>query len=398
MPRRFIFSTNEINNLLSIPDTQDDLIRHYTFSKNDLSIIRQHRGDSKRLGFAIQLCYMRYPGIFLGINEAPPSHLLRFVAEQLKISPDEWNEYGNREQTRREHLVELQSIFGFKPFTVSQRQAAVNSIFEIAKQTDKGIVLAATLIRNWRNKSILLPTTKVIKDLCAQAITRASRDIYQGLTEPLAQEHLEKLDGLLKLKPFTKLSTMVWLRQSPGAPNAKHILEHIDRLRVLRSLELPEGIEKNIQQNHLLKMAREGAKMTPKDLADFETKRRYATLAAIAIETEGTLTDEIIELNDRILGAMFNRARRNHDEQSKEFGKINKDLIRLYYLFGKAYFEGNESERFKTIIERVIPWEQYIQSVKDAEILMLSEGHDYLYRIIESYSQIRRYSPAFLKF
>jgi Domain of unknown function (DUF4158) len=44
MPRRSILSASERENLLALPDNKDDLIRHYTFSDTDLSIIRQ-RGE-----------------------------------------------------------------------------------------------------------------------------------------------------------------------------------------------------------------------------------------------------------------------------------------------------------------------------------------------------------------
>ena len=58
MPRRSILSAAERESLLALPDTKDDLIRHYTFSDTDLSIIRQRRGPANRLGFAVQLCYL----------------------------------------------------------------------------------------------------------------------------------------------------------------------------------------------------------------------------------------------------------------------------------------------------------------------------------------------------
>ena len=138
-------------------------------------------------------------------------------------------------------------------FLFPTERPAVDSILETAKQTDKGIDLAATMIQRLWNKSILLPTVKVIKDLCAEAITRASRDIYQGLTEQLSEEHRKRLDELLEIKPFTRISTMMWLRQPPGPSNAKHILEHIERLKVLRSLQLPEGIEKIFKKTVYLK-------------------------------------------------------------------------------------------------------------------------------------------------
>ena len=67
MPRRSILSAAERESLLALPDTKDELIRHYTFSETDLSIIRQRRGPANRLGFAVQLCYLRFPGVILGV-------------------------------------------------------------------------------------------------------------------------------------------------------------------------------------------------------------------------------------------------------------------------------------------------------------------------------------------
>ncbi len=94
MPRRSILSAAERESLLALPDTKDDLIRHYTFSDTDLSIIRQRRGPANRLGFAVQLCYLRFPGIFLGVDQPPSLPLLKLVADQLKVGVESWDDYG----------------------------------------------------------------------------------------------------------------------------------------------------------------------------------------------------------------------------------------------------------------------------------------------------------------
>ena len=62
------------------------------------------------------------------------------------------------------------------------------------------------------------------------------------------------------------------------------MLEHIERLKALQALALRVGIERQVHQNRLLKIAREGGQMTPADLAQFETQRRYATLLSLALE------------------------------------------------------------------------------------------------------------------
>jgi hypothetical protein len=44
MPRRSILSAVERDRFLTISDTKDDLIQHYTLSESDLSLVRLHRG------------------------------------------------------------------------------------------------------------------------------------------------------------------------------------------------------------------------------------------------------------------------------------------------------------------------------------------------------------------
>ena len=85
MPRRTILSDAELASLLALPDTKAELICRYTLSDADLSITAQHRGPANRLGFAVQLCYKRYPGVVLGADDVPSPILLRLVAAQLKI-------------------------------------------------------------------------------------------------------------------------------------------------------------------------------------------------------------------------------------------------------------------------------------------------------------------------
>jgi hypothetical protein len=56
-PQRLIFNT---------PATDErGMVRHYTLSSEDIALINRHRGDSNRLGFALMLCYLRFPGRIL---------------------------------------------------------------------------------------------------------------------------------------------------------------------------------------------------------------------------------------------------------------------------------------------------------------------------------------------
>ena len=400
MPRRSILSATERESLLAIPTAGDELIRLYTFSEVDLALIRQHRGAQNRLGFAVQLCYMRYPGILLGVDAEPSAHLLNMVANELKVPREAWNDYGHqRAETRREHLLELQVAYGFQSFTtLSHYRAAVHSLGELALQTDKGIVLASVLAESLRSKGVLLPTVDVIERICAEAITRANKCIYAALSDPLTRAHRQRLDELLLHKEGSKTTKLAWLRLSPKKPNSRHMLEHIERLKAWQALDLPASIEHAVHQNRLLKIAREGGQMRAFDLAKFEPQRRYATLAALAIEGMATVIDEIIDLHDRIIGKLFNAAKNKHQQQFQASGKAINDKVRLYSRIGLALIEAKKTgaDPFAAI-ESVLPWEDFAESVSEAQVLAQPESFDFLHRMGDGYATLRRYAPEFLE-
>jgi len=94
--------------LFEPPTDRRELVRHCTLSEADTAMIRRCRGDHSRLGYALMLCYLRYPGRPLRINERPPAALISFVAEQIDVRPECIDDYLISGQNRRRHAAELQ--------------------------------------------------------------------------------------------------------------------------------------------------------------------------------------------------------------------------------------------------------------------------------------------------
>ena len=93
MPRRELLTAAQREALLAFPEEEENLLRYYVLSVRDMAVVRQHRGDHNRLGFAVQFCYLRYPGRVLAENEAPPAALIGMVAAQLQVQPALCDEY-----------------------------------------------------------------------------------------------------------------------------------------------------------------------------------------------------------------------------------------------------------------------------------------------------------------
>ena len=398
MPRRSVLTPAERIGLLSFPTTDDELVRHYTLSESDLSVIRQRRSNHNRLGFALQLCYLHYPGFALPTDAEPPASLLDFVSRQLRIEPAIWPRYAQRQETRREHLLELQAWLSLTPFAVADYRRFVEQLAGLAQQTDRGIVLAEALVELLRQQRVILPAIDVIERVCSEALTRGTRHVYEALTAPLADHQRQTLDGLLAIREGTNSSGLIWLRQPPGPPQPKHVLAHLERLKTIRELSLPDGIEHAVHQNRLLKLAREGIQMAAQHLRDLEPSRRYATLVAVIVETRSTLIDEIIDLHDRFIGSLFNKAKRNHADRFQQSGRAINDKVRLYSCIGRALLEAKQSggDPFAAI-EAIVPWDVFTESITEAELLDQPEGFDYLALVGDGFNQLRRYRPALLE-
>jgi TnpA family transposase len=91
--RRQQLTQAQITTLLDPPTDQRELGRHYTLSAADLAAIRRCRGNHNRLGHALMLCYLRYPGRPLKAGERPPRPLLFFIAEQIDAFPGSIEDY-----------------------------------------------------------------------------------------------------------------------------------------------------------------------------------------------------------------------------------------------------------------------------------------------------------------
>ena len=117
MPRRRAITDAQLEALLALPTAEPDLIRHYTLSPADLAVIARRRRPHNRLGFAIQLSALRFPGRLLQPGEVVPRQVLVFVADQLDLPPDVLADYAARPQTRYDQLDALYSVYRFQTFT-----------------------------------------------------------------------------------------------------------------------------------------------------------------------------------------------------------------------------------------------------------------------------------------
>jgi len=78
-PRRLL-SDEERQALFGIPLDVDGMARCFTLSRADQELVAARRRDGNRIGFAVQLALLRYPGIAFAQLEQPIDPLVRWMA------------------------------------------------------------------------------------------------------------------------------------------------------------------------------------------------------------------------------------------------------------------------------------------------------------------------------
>src|SRR5271166_4431601 len=399
--RRQQLSEDEIVALFDPPIDQRELVRHYTLSDADITAIRRCRGDHNRLGHALMLCYLRYPGRPLQPGERPPEPLIAFVAEQLDVLPESIDQYLAAERNRRCHSTELQDRLRLRPFGPRPAAALATWLLPRAVEDERLVHLAGLVLEECRGRRIILPGPAALERLCIEVRHQARRDVHRRLTDGLSAEQRRRLDALTQRREAggqeTSQTWLTWLRQMPQAAKPAAMLGLIERLEHVRGIGIEPGRGHHVHQARLARLAREAGRTTVQHVAGYERQRRHATLVATSIELAASLTDQAIDLFDRLVGAMFRKAEGRHARAFQSDARAINEKVRLYARVGAALIAARDGKQDAYgAITAVIPWERFRATVAEAETLARPQEFDVYQKLGEHYAGIRRWSPAFL--
>jgi Domain of unknown function (DUF4158) len=163
-------------------------------NSEDQALINRRRGDPNRLGFALMLCYLRFPGRILQQGEQPPAALCAFVAEQLGLDAAHFGDYAERDQTRREHVLEIETALGLRPLTHVLYRELAAWLLPTALAPDHAPTLVATLLEELRARRIVCPSLPAIERLAGSVRARAQRQLWRRLADGLTDQQRQSLD------------------------------------------------------------------------------------------------------------------------------------------------------------------------------------------------------------
>ena len=268
MAHRTILTDRQKSALFDLPTDEPSLLKHYTLADDDLEYINQRRRAHNKLGFALQLCALRYPGRPLGPGEVIPHEVSLFLAAQLGLKADDLIEYATREETRHDHMSALRSIYGYRAFSGRAARDLKLWLDGQAEDARSNEDLARRLVEECRRSMTILPVISTIERLCANSLVAAEHRIEGHIAGRLNDTSCKRLDSLLVELIDGHLSRFVWLRKIEPGKNSADINRLLDRLSFLQNLGLSPGILANIPPHRVARLKRQGERYFADGLSD----------------------------------------------------------------------------------------------------------------------------------
>ncbi|WP_264806715.1 Tn3 family transposase [Cytobacillus sp. NCCP-133] len=377
--------------------TERELETYYTFSQFDLEIIKRHRRDHNRLGFAVQLCVLRYPGWSLSDVEPIPDYVIQYIARQIDANPDSFSLYAKRDPTKHEHMEEIRQVYGYQNFSASKYREVAQYLLSHALQNGNSMYLLRTAQEALRNRKTILPGMTTIERMVWETRRRAEERIFKTLTSSLAHWQKQKLDALIDPFSESRKTPLAWLRELPGQSSPEAFLKVIERLQYIRDLKLPTNAHE-VHPNRLLQLSRIGARYEPHSFRRFKDNKKYAILVAYLVTLSQDLIDQAIEIHDRQMMILQSKGRKTQEEMQRENGKAVNEKVVHFADIGAALIQARDEglDPFSTF-EKIMPWDQIVTSVEEAKKLARPMDYDYLDLLENRFSYLRKYTPTLIK-
>ena len=398
MARRTVLTSRQRSALFSLPQREADLLRHYTLSDEDLQNIGARRRPRNKLGFALQLCVLRYPGRLLAPGEFVPPAVVDFIGRQLDLVGDELADYAVRSETRHEHLAELRRLYGFRSFAGGAARELGDRLREEAQPAQSNEDLVRRFVEACHRTRTILPATTTIERLCADALVDAERQIEARIAERVPPGLRRDLEHLLEETVDAGVTRFVWLRQFEPGSNSADANRLLDRREHLRRLDVPEGLFHDVPAHRITRLRRQGERYFADGLRELPDNRRLAILAVCAFEWEMFLADAVVETHDRIVGRTYREAARTCDAQLGNETASVREALRAFAELGTALIGAKDTgAALDAVIADGPGWEGLGDLVARAAALANTVAADPLNHVLGGYSRFRRYTPRMLR-
>ncbi|PEE42546.1 Tn3 family transposase [Bacillus pseudomycoides] len=382
---------------MQIPEDEWVLGTYYTFSKRDLEIINKRRREENRLGFAVQLAILRYPGWPYTHIKSIPDSVIHYISKQIGSTPSSLSLYPQRENTLWDHLKEIRNEYDYVTFTLKEYRMTFKHLHQLALENGDAIHLLHECIDFLRKNKIIMPAITTLERMVWEARAMAEKKLFNTVSQSLSNTQKEKLEEIIHPSESNK-TILGWLKEPPGHPSPETFLKLIERLEYIRGMGLETVQISHLHRNRLLQLSRLGSRYEPYAFRDFQENKRYSILTIYLLHLTQELTDKAFEIHDRQILSLLSKGRKAQEEIQKQNGKKLNEKVIHFTNIGQALIKAKEDKLdVFEVLESVIEWNSFVSSVVEAQELARPVDYDYLDLLQKRFYTLRKYTPTLLR-
>ncbi len=294
-----VFSDDELERLRSFPDiNREELIRFFTLTPAEVEFIdpRRGRGPADRLGLAVQLCTLPWLGFVPDdVAAAPPAAVGR-LSERLGVPVGALGRYGEREQTRTEHLRMAARYLGWRPAKTLELKELEEFLLARAMEHDSPSLLHRLACEYLISAKVIRPGVVTLLEKVATARAAAQELTYDKVSPILTPVLMAALDRLLVVDPEIGSTRLFWLGNEPTEPSAGAVKSEPAKLRFLRRMDAHTLDLSMLPTERRRFLAAVGRRSTNQALERRDPQRRHPILLTLLAQSAVDVLDEVVQL------------------------------------------------------------------------------------------------------
>src|SRR3989441_3130265 len=381
------------------PETipQDDLAVYFLLSEDDSREVNRQREPFNRLGYALQLCTLRYLGFVPTDFKATPQVAVTFVAEQLGIAPRVLALYDNR-RTQSDHRRYVRAYLGFRQATPLDVYALQTWLVARALEHDKPTLLLQLACEKLHRERIVRPGVTRLERFVATAREKAHEETFRQLTPLLTDERKTLLDGLLQPDATTGRTLLSWLRQEPVSHASSHIIATLTKIVFLHDAGVDQWNLASLNPNRAKWLAQIGWKSTNQSLQRMAPERRYPVLVAFLQQALLHHTDVAGELFDQCLWGCHSEAKQELEEFRTAMARSTNDKLKLFRELGQVLLDDDIADPdVRTVSFERVPKKVLHEAIEETQGLIRPRPDDAIDFFGKRYSYLRQFVPLWLQ-
>jgi hypothetical protein len=399
MPIGFLTAT-ERDRLNHFPTSiSDEALRaFFLLSEADQHIIYQQRESHTRLGFALQLCALRYLGFAPDDLRTAPEEVVLYVARQLDVPPAALPMYGQRAKTRTTHFQQVQAYLGFRTATPLDLYALQTWLGERALEHDKPSLLLQLACDKLRREQIVRPGLTRLERLVATARQSAHTETFRRLTPLLTPARSIWLAALLVPDAQTGRTVLHWLRREATAASAPPLVETLTKVQALLDMGLATWDLTALNPNRVKWLAQLGWKAPVPQLQRMDPAWRYPIRVAFLVQALAHHIDVAIELYEQCLWDYASAARKELKDWRQTIARSTNEKLRMFRELGRVLLDATvDDTAVRAVSFARVPEAALREAVEETAALMRPRQDGAIDFFGTRYSTIRQFAPAFLQ-